>query len=474
MTSGWNESGWHDLNKSGGFFESTNVEKIALKRNIETFVILKSKYRSCFFNQLFQSIRKIIKFSCSGFVWGMDYRWGKKLKRLHMQTWLKLILSGIVGGVFVLSGMLIIQKQQGIQFAGQEANPAMAVNRNLSSAFPFDFKQAAAISTPAVVRIVAEESDQVVQDRLRSRQRSPRGFEDLFGWDFFDLSPYGGSEFYKQRGAGSGVIYSSDGYIVTNNHVVGFADKIEVTLPDKRTFKATKIGTDPSTDLAVIKIEANNLPTLKIGDSDKASVGEWVLAVGNPFEYLTSTVTAGIISAKGRNLNIIQDQRAIEEFIQTDAAVNPGNSGGALVDDEGNLIGINTAIATPTGAYAGYSFAIPSNLMKKVVDEIIVNGDIEGATLGVSGYTITEDVQKQFGLKTEKGFYVEEVASGSSAQFAGLLPGDIIVKIEDSEINAFEDLVKVLKFVRVGDSINVRVLRDNKPKDITVKLRKGV
>lgn len=391
-----------------------------------------------------------------------------------MQTWLKLILSGIVGGVFVLSGMLIIQKQQGIQFAGQEVNPAMAVNRDLSNAFPFDFKQAAAISTPAVVRIVAEESDQVVQDRLRNRQRSPRGFEDLFGWDFFDLSPYGGSEFYKQRGAGSGVIYSSDGYIVTNNHVVGFADKIEVTLPDKRTFKATKIGTDPSTDLAVIKIEANNLPTLKIGDSDKASVGEWVLAVGNPFEYLTSTVTAGIISAKGRNLNIIQDQRAIEEFIQTDAAVNPGNSGGALVDDEGNLIGINTAIATPTGAYAGYSFAIPSNLMKKVVDEIIVNGDIEGASLGVSGYTITEDVQKQFGLKTEKGFYIEEVASGSSAQFAGLLPGDIIVKIEDSEINAFEDLVKVLKFVRVGDSINVRVLRDNKPKDITVKLRKGV
>jgi serine protease Do len=392
-----------------------------------------------------------------------------------MQTWLKLILSGIVGGVFVLSGMLIIQKQQGIQFAGQQANPAMTVNRDLGTAFPFDFKQAAALSTPAVVRIVAEESDKVAEDRLRNnRQRMPRGFEDLFGGDFFDFSPYGGSEFYKQRGAGSGVIYSSDGYIVTNNHVVGFADKIEVTLPDKRTFKATKIGTDPSTDLAVIKIEATNLPTLKIGDSDKASVGEWVLAVGNPFEYLTSTVTAGIISAKGRNLNIIQDQRAIEEFIQTDAAVNPGNSGGALVDDEGNLIGINTAIATPTGSYAGYSFAIPSNLMRKVVDEIIVNGDIEGATLGVSGYTITEDVQKQFGLKTEKGFYVEEVASGSSAQFAGLLPGDIIVKIEDSEINAFEDLVKVLKFVRVGDSINVRVLRDNKPKDITVKLRKGV
>lgn len=392
-----------------------------------------------------------------------------------MKTWAKLILSGFIGGVFVLSGMLLMQKQHVIDFKSQNESQAMAVNRDLGAAFPFDFKKAAAIATPTVVRINAEESDQMVQNRLKNnRQRQPRTFEEYFGMDFFDLSPFGRSEFYKQKGVGSGVIYTSDGYIVTNNHVVGFADNIEVTLPDKRTFKATKIGTDPSTDLAVIKIEADNLPTLKIGDSDKASVGEWVLAVGNPFEYLTSTVTAGIISAKGRNLNIIDNDRAIEEFIQTDAAVNPGNSGGALVDDEGNLIGINTAIATPTGVYAGYSFAIPSNLMKKVVDEIIVNGDIEGASLGVSGYTITEDVKKQFSVKADTGFYVEDVANGSSAQFAGILPGDIIIKIEDTVINEFDDLVKVLKFVRVGDTINVRVLRDNKPKDITVKLRKGV
>ncbi len=392
-----------------------------------------------------------------------------------MKTWVKLVLSGMIGGVFVLTGMLLIQKHQGVNLTGDTESKAVAVNSNLNASFPFDFKKAAAIATPAVVRITAEESDQLVQNRLKNnRQRQPRTLEDYFGMDFFDFSPFGGQEFYKQRGVGSGVIYTSDGYIITNNHVVGFADNIEVTLPDKRTFKATKIGTDPSTDLAVIKIEANNLPTLKVGDSDKCSVGEWVLAVGNPFEYLTSTVTAGIISAKGRNLDIIENDRAIEEFIQTDAAVNPGNSGGALVDDEGNLLGINTAIATPTGVYAGYSFAIPSNLMKKVVDEIIVNGDIEGASLGVSGYTITEEVKKQFGLKTEKGFYIEEVANGSSAQFAGLLPGDVIIKIEDTEINEFDDLVKVLKFVRVGETINVRVLRDNKPKDITVKLRKGV
>jgi S1-C subfamily serine protease len=256
--------------------------------------------------------------------------------------------------------------------------------------------------------------------------------------------------------------------------VVGFADNIEVTLPDKRKFKATKIGTDPSTDLAVLKIDADNLPTLPIADSDMSEVGEWVLAVGNPFDYLTSTVTAGIISAKGRNLNIIEDERAIEEFIQTDAAVNPGNSGGALVDSEGKLLGINTAIATPTGTYAGYSFAIPSNLMKKVVDEIIENGDIEGATLGVSGYTLNEDVINEFNLKVEKGFYIDQVSNGSSAQFAGLLPGDVIVKVGDQQIEDFEDLVKSLKFVRVGDVISVTVFRDNKYKEISVKLRKGI
>ena len=391
-----------------------------------------------------------------------------------MKRYLPYIFSGFLGGMVVLAGMYFMQT--GPRYQAQNAmkdpveNKAMVANA-VSPKFPFDFKIAAAKATPVVVHILAEESEQLAQNRLR--KKTPQGFERFFGNDLFD-DFFGGGHFFRQKGSGSGVIYSSDGYIITNNHVVGFADKIEVTLPDKRQFKAEKIGTDASTDLAVLKIEAENLPTMDIADSDNSVVGEWVLAVGNPFDYLTSTVTAGIISAKGRHLNIIEDEKAIEEFIQTDAAVNPGNSGGALVDTEGKLLGINTAIATPTGTYAGYSFAIPSNLVKKVVDEIIENGDIEGATLGVSGYTLSDEVVREFDLKVDKGFYIDQISNGSSAQFAGLLPGDVIVRVNNTDIISFEDLVKVLKFVRVGDVIKVRVFRDNKYEEIPVKLRKGI
>ena len=391
-----------------------------------------------------------------------------------MKRIISYVLAGIFGGVIVLGGNWLITRVDGgsAHHPDQlEQGKAMAANA-MNPKFPFDFKKAAEIATPAVVHIYAEESEQMAQNRARNR--TPQGFERFFGNDVFDDFFFGGKQFYRQKGSGSGVIYSRDGYIITNNHVVGFADKIEVMLPDKRKYNAEKVGTDPSTDLAVLKIDADDLPVLEVADSDKSEVGEWVLAVGNPFDYLTSTVTAGIISAKGRHLNIIDDERAIEEFIQTDAAVNPGNSGGALVDSEGKLLGINTAIATPTGTYAGYSFAIPSNLVRKVVDEIIENGDIEGATLGVSGYTLTEEVVKEFNLKVEKGFYVDQVSNGSSAQFAGLLPGDVIVRVGDTDINEFDDLVKVLKFARVGDVISIRVFRDNKYEQISVKLRKGI
>jgi serine protease Do len=391
---------------------------------------------------------------------------------LFMKRLFPYIIAGFSGGLLVILTIFLTGMNEASSVA-DEQNRNLAVKvETPTPKFPFDFKKAASMATPVVVHIVAEESEQLAQNRYR--QKSPNNRQFGFG-DFFEDFFYGGKgHFYRQRGSGSGVIYSSDGYIITNNHVVGFADKIEVTLPDNRTFAAEKIGTDPSTDLAVLRIEAEGLPTIAIADSDRSEVGEWVLAVGNPFDYLTSTVTAGIISAKGRNLNIIEDEKAIEEFIQTDAAVNPGNSGGALVDSDGRLLGINTAIATPTGAYAGYSFAIPSNLVVKVVKEIIENGDIEGATLGVQVMTLDPDVVKEFDLKVEKGVYIDQVANGSSAQFAGLLPGDVIVKVDKVTIEEFDDLVKVLKFARVGDVINVRVFRDNKYKDISVKLRKGI
>jgi len=299
---------------------------------------------------------------------------------------------------------------------------------------------------------------------------SKRNQDNIFDFDFADI--FGGQFFGPKQGTGSGVIYSEDGYIVTNNHVVGFADKIKVSLPDGREFKATKVGTDPSTDLALLKIEAENLPTLAIGNSEEVKIGEWVLAVGNPFN-LNSTVTAGIVSAKGRDLDIIEGKKAIEEFIQTDAAVNPGNSGGALVDDEGRLIGINTAIATPTGVFAGYSFAIPINLVIKIIEDIKVNGDIDRANLGIEGFDVDQDLAEEENLNTTKGFFVVNVVDGSGAQYSGILPRDVIIEVNDVEVNDIEDIKKEIKFSKVGDLVTLRVIREGKEKVIPVKLRKS-
>ena len=264
-----------------------------------------------------------------------------------MKGFIKYLIAGMFGGLIVLGGFSYLNKQD-----KSEINYAMPVNLDkenvLSSSFPDDFVLASEKSMKVVVHIRAEESELMAQQRYQEERKNRRSpFDDFFSLEDF----FGGNimrPFYQQRGSGSGVIISDDGYIVTNNHVVGFADEIKVTLHDKRQYKARKIGTDPSSDLAVIKIEENDLPTLKLANSDKARVGEWVLAVGNPFDYLTSTVTAGIISAKGRDIDIIKENKSIEEFIQTDAAINPGNSGGALVNSKGELVGINTAIATPT------------------------------------------------------------------------------------------------------------------------------
>ncbi len=381
------------------------------------------------------------------------------------------VLAGIFGGIVVLAGVKLTEKDV------QENDKIIATPVALEEPVTLpstSFVEAAKRSTPAVVHIRAEESEALAQQRIQERKRSRR--YDSF--DFFNLEDFFGgggmNPFYRQKGSGSGVIISDDGYIVTNNHVVAFADNILVTLSDQKEYKAKKIGTDPSTDLAVIKIEGENFPTVDFANSDDVQVGEWVLAVGNPFDYLTSTVTAGIVSAKGRDINIIKEDKAIEEFIQTDAAINPGNSGGALVNADGQLIGINTAIATPTGTYAGYSFAIPSNLAKDIIEDLIANGDIERASLGVAGYDIDEEIKTNYSLKTDQGFYVMEVISGSAAEFGGILPGDVITKVDDRPVKNFDQLSEALKFSKVGDEMIVTINRDGRIKDVRVRLRKSL
>jgi S1-C subfamily serine protease len=278
-----------------------------------------------------------------------------------------------------------------------------------------------------------------------------------------------------RKGAGSGVIISKDGYILTNNHVVDFADEVSVKMVDGKDYNATIVGRDPSTDLAVLKINANNLPILEYADSDKARVGEWVLAVGNPYEYLTSTVTAGIISAKGRDLNIIQGSKTIEQFIQTDAAINPGNSGGALVDAYGKLLGINTAIASQTGNYAGYSFAIPVNLAIRIANDIIKNGgDIERTSLGVEVFVLDEDLAKEHGLSINEGLLVDAVGENSAAQYAGVRPNDVLVEIDGKKLKTFDDLKQRIDLAQVGDSVQLKVFRNGKYLDIPVRLKKGL
>ncbi|HMR43658.1 MAG TPA: trypsin-like peptidase domain-containing protein, partial [Saprospiraceae bacterium] len=261
-------------------------------------------------------------------------------------------------------------------------------------------------------------------------------------------------------------------YIITNNHVVDFADEVEVNLNDNRKFKAKVIGTYPKADLAVIKIDAKNLPTIPMADSDRAKVGQWVLAVGNPFE-LTSTVTAGIISATGRDINIIQGRDAIEAFIQTDAAVNPGNSGGALVDAQGHLLGINTAISTRTGVFEGYSFAIPINIVTRIADDIIKTGSYERPYLGVNISELDNDYADELGIKETQGVVIEELVDGGSAQFAGILPKDVVVAVNGKSIKNVPELQEVIGRSSVGDTLNLTVIRKGKRQEIPVKLKAG-
>lgn len=326
---------------------------------------------------------------------------------------------------------------------------------------PLDFTAIAEKATPAVVFIKSKQSASSSQNQI------PEELRQFFG----QRGPTGPS-----ISSGSGVIISEGGYIVTNNHVVDNADEVEVTLNDNRSFIAEVIGTDPDTDLALIRINATGLKYMSFVNSDYSRVGEWVVAVGNPFN-LTSTVTAGIISAKSRNINII-DRRSeegqsisIESFIQTDAAINPGNSGGALVDMSGGLLGINTAIASNTGSYNGYGFAVPSNIVSKVVEDLMKFGVVQRGWLGVSITSVNSDVRKEHSLELNEGAYVNSFQVNSAAKEAGLKEGDVIIKINETPIRSSSALIETVGSHRPGDKLSVIVNRKGKELTYPVTLK---
>ncbi len=306
-------------------------------------------------------------------------------------------------------------------------------------------------------------------------QRQASTYQDYFGPDdFFDFF-FGPRRRMPQQqqpliGSGSGVILSDDGYIITNNHVVDNASRIEVTLNDNRMYEAYKVGNDPTTDLALLKIDENDLPYLHFGDSDALRVGEWVLAIGNPFN-LESTVTAGIVSAKGRNINILTDTMAIESFIQTDAAVNRGNSGGALVNTRGELIGINTAIASTTGTFTGYSFAVPSSIAMKVVEDLMEFGEVQRGMLGVTISPVTSRIAEERDLGVIRGAYVERVTENSAAEEAGIREGDVITGIDDTQVRNPAELIETVGRKRPGDEVLVRYYRNGNERETTAVLK---
>ncbi|KOY88122.1 hypothetical protein AD998_08815 [bacterium 336/3] len=299
----------------------------------------------------------------------------------------------------------------------------------------------------------------------RTTSRSGDPVEDMF-------RQFHGKSWTPRSSSGSGVIISENGYIVTNNHVIENTELIEVTLYDKRSYEAKLVGTDPSTDLALLKIEENHLPFLKYANSDNVRVGEWVLAVGNPFE-LNSTVTAGIISAKSRNINLIQDKDnlQVEAFLQTDASVNPGNSGGALVNLKGELIGINTAIASETGTFQGYSFAVPSNLVKKVIDDLKLYGEVQRALMGIEIVDVNAEVAKEKKLDVIEGVYIAKVTSNGGAAEAGITKGDIIIEIDGKRVNSKSELQAIVASKRPGDKVDVLYKRENVEKKTQILLK---
>lgn len=339
-----------------------------------------------------------------------------------------------------------------------------------NSGGPVDFTAAANAATPAVVHIKTR-----IKQRQATAQEQQRSnpFSDLFG----DNDPF--SQFFggpriipEQRASGSGVLISSDGYIITNNHVIDGADEVTVTTNERKTYKGTVIAKDVNTDLALIKIDDKNLPFLVFGNSDDVKLGQWVLAIGYPLT-LDVTVTAGIVSAKSRSIGINKGNSPIESFIQTDAAVNPGNSGGPLVNTSGELIGINSAIASPTGAYAGYSYAIPVNIVKKIASDLMKYGVVQRAYIGIAypSDNLTEDQKKQYGIKDGDGIYVTDAPEGGAAQEAGIRKGDFVTKINGVAVHSGPELQEQVANYKPGDKITITYTRDNKENTIPLTLK---
>ncbi len=377
-------------------------------------------------------------------------------------TFLAFVTSSVIGGWIAYELLKRdLPPQQSVQIIRENVTPVISSDTTVIPVInvpeDLNFIYAAEKVTPSVVHI-------------RTYQNTGQNSESMR--NFFDrwIGREDNGDFRPPNGSGSGVIISEDGYIVTNYHVIESGDDIEVILDDKREFSAKIIGTDPTTDLALVKIDVRNLPYVKYGSSDDVRVGEWVLAVGNPFD-LTSTVTAGIVSAKGRNINILRNQLAIESFIQTDAAVNPGNSGGALVNLKGELIGVNTAIATRTGSFAGYSFAVPVSLVKKVTQDILEYGEVQRALLGVIIRDVDAALAANKGIEQIRGVYVEEVSETGAAFGAGIMRGDVIVSIEGQGVNSPSELQEQVAKFRPGDAIKVEYFRNNKAFNIVVELK---
>lgn len=369
-------------------------------------------------------------------------------------SFLTSFVAAVLGSALTFGAIWLTQSkdQQILQVQYQNNTPAVGAVYTLDEsgdAVPLDFTAVAERVTPTVVHITSSSTG-------RSAATANNPFEEFFGPN---------SQFENRRsqprpqvGTGSGVIISQDGYIVTNNHVIDKADDIQVVLSDNRNYKATVIGTDPSTDLALLKIEEKGLAYLPFVDSDKVKVGEWVMAVGNPFN-LNSTVTAGIVSAKGRNINILREQSAIESFIQTDAAINPGNSGGALVNLNGGLIGINTAIASPTGTYAGYGFAVPAKLVSKVIEDLMTYGIVQRGYIGVMIRPVDGSLVNEKGLAVNQGIYVDSVLATGAAASAGIREGDVILEVDGITVNTPSELQEKVGRRRPGDEVNVKLNR---------------
>lgn len=373
-----------------------------------------------------------------------------------MKKVLTLVLVSVLGGAITLSAYKLFIEKDALLASNNETKESFFIPTNHSPTTNALSKD----SSPNFVNAADKTVHAVVHVKNTTIVSVPTSLQDLFT---------GRQTQRSQVGTGSGVIISPDGYIITNNHVINDAREIEITTNDNKIYNAELIGTDEKTDIALLKIDADeDLPFIAFGDSDQAKIGEWVLAVGNPFN-LTSTVTAGIISAKSRDLSGNYSQ----SFIQTDAAVNPGNSGGALVNENGDLIGINTAISSQTGSYIGYSFAVPSNIARKVVEDIMEYGDVQNGILGVTGGALNSLAAEQYGINTTEGFYVSSVEEDSGADKAGITKGDVIKKIDNIEISKFSDLSGYLSTKRPDDIVNITLLRDDELEILPVTLIKN-